>query len=515
MRRLARLLRPALVGLALCLCLASTHAREAAATTAGDAALAQLERAAADHPDDPDLAFALARRLADSGHGPEAVARANAFVARWPALRPEARLEIARTLVDAGAPADAQMLLEVETRENPRSAMAHFYRGIALRATHDPMAAQQAFQAAAHLEPALRSETLLIRALMLFDLERDDEAVALLDELLRIDPTSDTAVRARLLLRDHEVARGRQRLRAHAVAGFEWDENVTLEGSESETLASERSDWRGVWGAGLSGQPWLAERGGLLLGYRYDQTHHAELSDYDLIQNALFASLSLQPFRGTTGRRFALRFDGQGYDTIQDLDRVLTGGAFRPSLLHSFGPKAGVLRGFALFELAEFRGGAQIEPWKRDALAGGLGLEHTLPLGPRIGTLAASFSWQRSITEAEPGGNSDQFDGDFDHDSLRVRALGNFVLPWSLRAQVEAVYFRDAYLNDNFANWLDTLDLEKRTDDVLSGRVALSRPVAPHTRLELYWRGASRASNVALFDYDKQLVGFLLHVSTD
>lgn len=504
--------------------LASPSAASDATSLAGTdvaapSALERTERAAAAHPDDPDLGFALARQLARESRGTEALEATRRYVKRWPDHRPDAHVEIARTLLEQGDSNEARALLDEAVRRRPDSGVAHFHRGIALRAGRELVAAEQAFATAARLEPSLRAESLLARALILFTLDREPEAVSLLQQVLRLDPTSDTALRARLLLRDHEVVRGDARLRAEALAGIEWDDNVTLESAESETAASREADYRGVWGAGLSGQPWVAPRGGLLLGYRYDQTAHHELDAFDVIQNALFGSLSWLPSERMK-ERLALRLDATGYDTLQDLERVLTGGALKPNLLFAFGPRAGVSRLFAAFELAEFHRESTLEAWHRDSISGGLGVEHTLPLPPKGSTLAVSASWLRTVTQAEPDGSPDGFDGDFDNDSFRLRAAGRLVLPWSLRAQIEAGYSHDEYLNDNFALALESLgtgrlEIEKRRDDILTGRIGLSRPLVRHTRLEAYWRGTRRSSNVDLFDYDKQIVGLVFHVATD
>ncbi len=506
--------RIAAAGVAACFASALAGPCHSAEDAAAAPALARIEAAATAHPNDPDLAWALARQLAREGRGQDAVDSTHRFLARWPDRRAEARVEIARSLLESGAAVAAQALLDEAVRHAPASGMAHFYRGMAMRANHADDDANREFQAAALLEPALRSETLLVRALLAFDGGRDEEAVSLLQELLRTDPTSDTAVRARLLLRDHEVARGSQRIRVDALAGFEWDQNVTLEGAEAETRPSDRADFRGVWGAGISGQPWLAERAGLLLGYRYDQTQQFELEDFNMIQNALFASLSLQPSEALKNR-LALRLDSQAYDTLQDLDQALVGGSIRPSLLWSIGPRGGVLRGFGVFEFAQFDDDPILEPWERDSLSGGLGIEHVVPLSPRGASLLVSGSWLRTLTEADASDSARGFDGDFDYDSYRLRALGRFSLPWAFQAQLDAAYARDQYLNDNFTQWLDTTRSEPREDDVVAGRIALSRAIARFTRLELYWRGIWRSSNVAAFDYDKQIVGLLVHVASD
>jgi len=480
-----------------------------------DAALARIAGAAEANPGDPDLAWAWARQLARAGRGPEAVSRTLAARAKWPAHRPDAEIEIARVLLDRGSPGSARRILDDAVRRSPGSGLAHFHRGMAFRAEGRAELAHEELQAAAVLEPALRSEALLVRALLYFDAGREAEAVSLLQSLLRSDPTSDTAIRARLLLRDRELAHVGERLRVDASAGFEWDQNVTLEGAESETDPSDRADFRGVWGLGISGQPWRSERGGLLVGYRYDQTQQDELEHFNLLQNALFASLSLVPSE-TLRDRLALRFDVQAYDTLQDFDHALTGGALRPNLLWSIGPRAGVLRVFGSFEFTQFDDDPQQEPWERDSLSGGAGLEQVVPL-PMLGagaSIALSGSYLGTWTEADASDSIAGFDGDFDADSFRVRSLGRFSLPLGLRALVEASYTRDDYRNENFSLWLDTLETKPREDDIAAGRVSLSRAFSRWTRVEVYWRGAWRSSNVSDFDYDKQIVGMLVHVTS-
>ena len=89
------------------------------------------------------------------------------------------------------------------------------------------------------------------------------------------------------------------------------------------------------------------------------------------------------------------------------------------------------------------------------------------------------------------------------------------MLPAEIRAGLEAGYANDQYHNINFLNALGTLRLRKREDDIARARVQFSRKIALHAELEVYWRGTWRMSNVPFFDYDQQVVGALIRVSTD
>jgi tetratricopeptide (TPR) repeat protein len=475
--------------------------------------LERLENAVSKYPDDPDLRWALARNLASQGEAAAAIEGTHHFVERWPERRPEARVEIARLLIEGGATAAAVGLLDEELGRNPRSAMARFYRGLAFRKEGLYREANREFVMAGSLEPSIRAETLLARSLSLFDLGQEEAAVDLLKNILDLDPTGDSAVRARLILRQREVLDLARRWRVDGYAGFEWDDNVTLEASENEVPASGSDDFRGLWGIGLTARPWVSERSSVTIGYRYDQTEHADLSDYNILANTLFASGTFR-----VDERLALRLDGLVSNTLQDLDNELTGGLIRPNLIYSFGPDCGALRVFSQFEGTEYHDDAIFEPWEQDAITLSVGAEHFLPLRANDSWIALSGSWARTLTQAEPPSNAGGFDGDYDYDSWRARGIATLALPFQIRAQVNAAYSHDRYHNDNFTYLLQTIgagEPRKRRDDILSGRIGLSRAVIEHVRFEVYWRGARQISNVDAFDYDKQIIGALMRFSTD
>ena len=121
--------RLALVAVLSMLALSAPTAAEPLASNA----IQRLFDAVEMHPDDPDLVWALTRRLADDGRASDAMRYARDFLTRWPERRPEARLEIARSMLDTGDAPQALSLLDEEIRIRPGSAIAHFYRGIAYR----------------------------------------------------------------------------------------------------------------------------------------------------------------------------------------------------------------------------------------------------------------------------------------------------------------------------------------------------------------------------------------------
>jgi tetratricopeptide (TPR) repeat protein len=485
-------------------------ARNSSAENPGAVAISRLQEAIKLYPDDPDLAWSLTRKLVHVGRTADAVQQARGFLTRWPERRPDARIELARSMLDAGDTAQALIFLDEQLRLDPRSGIAHFYRAIAFRADGLIPESNREFRVASRLEPTLRAESLLGLALGLFELGREDEAVDLLRQILEIDPASESAIRARLMLRQREMLSMQRRWRLDAHAGFEWDSNVLLESATNESVGTDQEDFRGVWGLGATVRALTTEKADVTLGYRFDQSKHDDLGRFDLLTNSGFASGSLQ-----LSPNVILRMDGIAWNTRQSGHNELTAGTLRPNLIVALGPSRGAIRAFAQYEIFEYDTPALITSWERDGFSLGGGVEYFLPLPIKQSFLSTSISYQTNLTQAKSTGSPDGFDGDYDYDSAKLRSQARLTLPGEIRAGLEAAYSYDRYHNVNFLNALGTLQISKRRDDILSGRITLSRELVSHAELEVYWRGTWRMSNVSFFDYDQQVVGAVLRVSTD
>lgn len=488
----------------------SLLASSALASVSDSSAIERLEIAIQSHPEDPDLAFTLARKLAGAGRAKDAIRQARSFLARWPERHPEARIEISRSMIDAGQATEALTLLDDELRANPQSATARFYRGIAFHTQALYEEALREFAFAAELAPTLRPESMLAQALGLFELGKEEDAVDLLQQILQIAPTSESAIRARLMLRQREISVLERWWRLDGHAGFEWDDNVLLESATSESIGTDREDFRGVWGLGATARALTTDKASLTVGYRFDQSKHEDLDAFDLLTNSGFVSGSL-----VLHEKVVFRFDALAWNTRQDGDNELTAGSFRPNLIFALGSKWGALRSFAQYEIFEYDNQPAIDAWERDGYSVGAGFEHFLPLPIERSYLSTSISYQLNRTSAKTGGGSSGFDGDNDYHSSKVRVRARIQLPAEIRLGLEAGYSNDRYHNNNFLNALSTLGLRKREDDIARARVELSHEVIDHAELEVYWRGTWRMSNIPFFDYDQNVVGVLVRVSTD
>jgi tetratricopeptide (TPR) repeat protein len=476
----------------------------------------RLEAALSAHPDDPDLSWAYAMALARGGEVDAAVSRLRDFESRWPGRRPDLLVEMARLLFELGDYAGASASADRALLVLPENGYAHFYRGLALRELGKRPEAHRALAEAARLEPALEPETLLVRAVDLLDEGRDEEAEALLERAIALDPSEETLRRIRLLLPRREPLGQRRWWKLDAYAGGEWDSNVTLDsnsGSEFLDLPRDRDDWRGAWGGGLTLRPFRRERAGLLLGYRYDQAMQDELGEYDYVVNSGFASASLRPHA-----RVLLRLDGTVADTRRDGDDYLLLGSLRPNLFFELGDSWGTTRLFGEVAWHEYEDQAVLTPLERDGLEWGVGLEHYLRLFGTQAWASLGARFERVETQARkssiPGVLS--FAGDYDRDVWAGSARLHAPLPWRIDADAALEVAYEDYPHDNLVAWVTDGALRRqRRDSYGELRVALARPIAPLVRLEIVWTGVLRASNTDVFDYQRHIAGVYLRVSSE
>lgn len=467
----------------------------------------RLAAAVERHPEDPDLRLAWIRAQRERGELERALVETERFLERWPGERPQAERLCGQLLYELGRDTDAITTLDRYLERTPNDASAHFYRALALRRSGRRREAERDFAEAARLEPALRSDSLVLRGLDRLAQQDARGAQALIEEALAVDPGSELALDARALA-EHAIPDSTPPIELSLLGGLVYDSNVTLDsGLEGTGLPHRQSDPRALWSAGVLWRPVRRENLRLSLGYRYDQAEQEHLDTYDVVCHLAYASLLF-----SQTERVAVRLDGRfGYWTLGH-DDYLHAERIEPNLFYSVGPNAGVLRAYGSLERKRFADDPSLPSLERDALVYGVGGEHQLPLRILPGAWAVvGGSFQRTDTEAER--DAFGFAGAFDHDRwssfLRVR------MP--LFAGVEATgtiaFAQELYKHRNVLDFLTdngvgTSDPSKRRDRVFESRLALSRPVGRGVSLEVAYRGLRRASNVDLYDYERHIVGF-------
>ena len=488
-------------------------------TTPIDSAIEKLAVATNAYPDDPDLAWAYARALSRAGDAAGAASKIVEYADRWPARRKDVHLAAGRMLFDAGRTQDALTRLRLAVQTDPRSGTARFFHALALRELGRRQEARAELIRSGSMSPELLPDSTLLLSIDAFAAGDDVAGVELAKKVIALDPTSDTAMRARMLLDDKDLSPNRRPLHADAYVSFVYDDNVTLVSNDDEISATEEEDVLGAWGLGLGWRQPVGDRMQLKAGYRFDQKVYDEQSDFDMINNALYLG-ALYKFHD----RAAARLDLIGWNNRRDGDPYQWVGTVRPSLLYALPKRLGLLLVFGNFEYVEFSD----DPFDPSLEAGGItlggGIEVMTPV-PRVGgTFSVSTAYHNTNTDAKKSEvDIANFAGDYDQQSVRLHTQLRVPVGWEVELGAQGTYTRTWYRNDNFVDFfnqfltlpVDEIDIRKRRDHFVGGRVFVTRPVYRFVSMELEWKPSWRKSNLDSYGYKRHMVGLIVRVQSD
>ena len=498
---------------ALLLLLSSRAGAEIAPAAPSAADLAHFDQAAADHADDPDLAWAAAMAHLRAGD-PSAADRLAAFQARWPGLRPDGDFELGMALAAAGRDAEALAAFDRALALDPGSAPAELHRALVLRRLGRSDEADAALQRAAALAPELTPETLLLRGISHLRSGDKEGATRLLHTAIELQPTGEAATRARALLPEPIVAPAGRWFSLMARSGIEYDSNVTLDsGLPIVGQGQDRADGSSVFGAGVVLRPLRSERFDLSLGYRFDGSLHLNLTDYDLLNHLAYLSMLWR-----TTSRIALRFDGV-------YDRSMLGGSnygesylARPNFFYSWGER-GVTRVYADIAHQSYFQAPALSSLDRDGNEYGLGVEHSFAV-PRWRAALLTVGTRTSRFDSEANRDVLGFEGAYDF----MRYEGNLALRapmfWNMWGTAAVSLANEHYDNRNVIDFLTDNghgdpSPSPRRDWIAEAAISVVRPVTRRIDAEFAWHYTHRDSNVDAYAYDRNVVGLYFTVHSD
>ena len=103
------------------------------------------------------------------------------------------------------------------------------------------------------------------------------------------------------------------------------------------------------------------------------------------------------------------------------------------------------------------------------------------------------------------------FEGAFDNLGMRTTLRLNLPLALGFKLEAHASYTAERFVNRNVIDHLtQTGRADHRRDRGRELGVRLIRPLLGNTKLELSWRGIRQYSNVATYDYNRQIMGVIL-----
>ena len=467
----------------------------------------RFRTAAAEHPADPDLAWALARALRTIGSKREAIAAFRDIGERFPARRVQAYFEMARIYYDNAWYDRALELFEIVIDLNPMHASARLHRGLCLKELGRPREAEQELRVVERVEPRLRAETLLVRGMLWLDAGEEGRGKSLLEEAIAIDPESGVADRAHLAMQ-----RRRKKVYAAPLAsvwltsGVELDSNVTLDsGTALFGLSSDESDTVAIWGGRVLFNPIRADWGTLGVGYAYTESAHESLKTYDQQAHTLLSTLTV---RGPLG--LGMRLDAFATDAHLDQDRYLRSWRVRPNVFIPVPVLRSLSRLYVEAGRTNYHDRPLFSSQERDGATYRLGLEQYLRVPGWKGALGSIGGMiGRRNTEA----STDLLGFEGDYDSRQASLTGRVFLPFhdwfDLTMTGGLAWAR--YVNRNLTDALTdegigTLFPSRRSDTILRGMVSIRVPLSRGLRAELRWTGVRQRSNVDVYDYERHIV---------
>ncbi len=377
----------------------------------------------------------------------------------------------------------------------------HLYRGLLLLESAQNEQAGAAFDRARELAPTEMEPIAAYYSGVAWLSAKDRaRANASFDRAIALAPGSEWAKQAEAARSG--AASGPLERWAWVRVGAEWDSNVVLrgEGVDLDTDISNERDGRAVWVA--HGGAELFRRGdfaGGLSGTYYGSAHF-DLTEFDEHHPTLSPWLD---YRIDEATLFRLRYD-VGYAWI-DGDDFLFDHQLTPTLYRDWG-KAGRSQFSARVSYLDFKFPVTPAPLPfsagyrdRDGIGWGLTAQHAYPLSSQtelqVGVSYAGFSADG---------------GEYDYNGGELFAGFETLLPAAVR--LRAVAGVGWFPFENQSSYEDPpgsggLESDDREDVAFRIRTELERELGAGFSLLARYRYQNRASNVAVFDYDRHVVG--------
>jgi tetratricopeptide (TPR) repeat protein len=392
--------------------------------------------------------------------------------------------------------------LQRATQFDPHNAAAQFYQGYTLYQLKRYREALAPFERTIALDSALALSAQYYRGLTLFALESDTQARAAFEAAQAADPTSTIGQNAARYL---EALKARERDRrlwqVEGSASLQYDSNVILE--PNAIAISRQADGNTVYN--VIGRVFATRTSALQVGAEYDffQSLHFTLHDFD-IRSHTFGLFGRAKFDPVTLRL------GMNYN-ITDLDNARFSESF------TLWPSATMQQTQSLFALVSLQ--YRSENYFNDVLAG----QDPAVRGRDGWNVRTGFDqfWlfnnKRSYARLSYHYDTQRSDGsDWDYNGHEV-GLGVQTPLWAgITLDVNGAYYRFNYQSVNSFSCctdargglgiLDSNDTQVRTDNRYTAGIALSRDLGPYLTLSAGYVYTRNQSNVAFFDYRRNLV---------
>jgi tetratricopeptide (TPR) repeat protein len=485
------------------------RARGAKLAAAGkcDEAIPLFQRAMAADPKEARAALLMGRCQIAAKQYPEAEQTLAEATRRDSAL-PEVPLEVAIARYHQENYAGARQALEAARASSTGNARFELYDGLVLLQEGKRDEGIAALERARKADPTLVEPTAsYFQGLALENQGDRREAQEAMNRVIVKDPSGrwGNAARSRL----DRWARTRPRdYWAELTVGVESDSNVVLRGNgvDLPSEIGDKSDERAIWHANAGWQFLNTPDWGAGAMLTYTGTAQFDLQEF----NYHYPQATLWIDRRLTENLTAQLQGDYAYGWV-DTDPWVSESAVTPSLIYTwardlytrlygrfswsnylFAPDTGSFfdNTVAGIDLGQAR--------NRDGRGEQAGLEQGIPIDALHTQLTATGLYSRYHADGS----------EYSYSGFGAYLTSETDLPWKFTMYLGGGYTRRGYLNSTTYQNVAPPGSDRRLDNVLDTEVALERPIVWDWLLgSVRWHYTDNASNVAVFDYDRSIIG--------
>ena len=451
-------------------------------------------------PQNANAQFYLGLTLNRLGEFAEAIPALETALQLDPTMQP-VHYNLGLAYFQASRYEDALKQLRLAEQFDPKNAAVQFYQGYAYYQLQRYEQVPPSMDRALALDPSLKQVVPYYRGLAFYELGRDSDAEDALKTAIALDPTSIMGRNAERYLDVIKQRAGERReFQVQGTVGFQFDDNVILEPNDLEI--SNQADGRAVITVDGKWLPLRTPQWQLGVEYQFFQSLHFDLNDFD-IQNhtiGLSSRYALHPvtLNLTTNYSYTLR-DNNSFAGIFAVEPSAT----IPQAPHLF---AVVSLRYRLEDFFEDLPAGQ-DPAIRDRDGWNIrgGFQQYLTFNQKRSYLRLSYYFDSS--------RHDGTDWEYDGHELGLALVTPL---WAgITLNVDGTYNRRDYLHRHSFDTdplavLNGTDRRTRKDDRFTGAVMLSRPLGSYLTLSAGYAHISNGSNLAFFDYRRNIVTLAL-----
>lgn len=396
---------------------------------------------------------------------------------------------------------DALKQLRLAEQFDPKNAAVQFYQGYASYQLQRYEQVPPYMDRALALDPSLKQVVPYYRGLAFYELGRDSDAENALQTALVLDPTSTLGRNAERYLNVIKQRAGeRRQFQVQGMVGFQFDDNVILEPNDLEV--SKQADGRAVITVDGKWLPVRTSQWQLGVEYQFFQTAHFNLNDFD-IQNhtlGLFSRYALKPVTlGLTANYAYTLRDNNSFAGIFTVE-----------------PSATIPQASDFFAVVSLR--YRLEDFFEDLPAGQKSAERDRDGWNMRGGFQQYFTFnqKRSYVRLSYYFDASRNDGtDWEYNGHEVGLSLATPLWAGISVNVDGTYNRRDYLHRHSFDRdplavLTAADTRAREDNRWTGAVMFSRPLGASFTLSAGYAHISNSSNLAFFDYRRNIVTLAL-----